>query len=190
MMQPPKMLQYPQEFTEFLGIICELGVRSYLEIGAKFGGSLYRVGMVMPAGSECVAVDLPVGTQHWSESEISLRKVSEELNTAGRKCTIILGDSTDPNVVQQVVASRATYDMVLIDANHTEPYVRKDWANYGKLAEKAVVFHDIAWSRPADWRGTPIHVPGVWREIREGRHFSELKYDPTRRDNGIGIIYV
>jgi cephalosporin hydroxylase len=189
-MQPPPMQQYEQEFTEFLGIVSELGIRSYLEIGSKFGGSLYRVGMVMPAGSECVAVDMPNGTKAWPESERSLRAVADELTRQGRKCSLIWGDSADPKVVRQVVAARAAYDMVFIDANHTLPYVRKDWENYGKLAEKAVVFHDISWDRGPEWTRVRIEVPAFWRDIKQAHHYTELKYDPTRRDNGLGIIYV
>jgi hypothetical protein len=48
------------------------GVRSYLEIGAKFGGSLWRAAQALPKGSRIVAVDLPNGTKAWNAEQHSL----------------------------------------------------------------------------------------------------------------------
>jgi Cephalosporin hydroxylase len=187
---PPKMLQHEQEFAEFLTVIRDLGVTSYLEIGAKFGGSLYRVGQVLPKGSFMMAVDLPAGTQHWSESEISLRAVAAELNKQGRQCSLIFGDSTDPKIINQVNSLGGKFDFVLIDANHTLTYVRRDFFNYGPLAKKAIAFHDISWRRPPEWKGTPIHVPQFWDETKDQYRYQEIRHDPTGRDNGFGILFV
>jgi hypothetical protein len=44
------------------------GVRSYLEIGSKFGGSLWRVANSLPPGSRIVSVDLPNGTKAWGKA--------------------------------------------------------------------------------------------------------------------------
>ena len=132
------------ELTEFCKFVREHKVRSYLEIGAKYGGSLWHVVRTMPRGSRAVAVDLP----HLSAfkrpiSQPYLEETVRDLNKAGYNVTLILGDSTDADVIN-MVRKHAQFDLCLIDANHEEPYVRADWNNYGPMA-KMVAFHDIAW---------------------------------------------
>jgi cephalosporin hydroxylase len=187
-MMPPPMLQDDQEFAEFMQLIAELNVRSYLEVGAKFGGTLYRIGMSLPPGSPCVAVDMPSGTKVWPESERSLKSVASELTKSNHPCTIMWGDSTDPRVVQNVRELWDSYDLILIDANHTIDYVTKDFANYRRLARKAIAFHDISWKRGPDSTKTPIHVPQVWEQIKGDFRHREIRHDPSKVNNGIGVL--
>ena len=188
MTTPPEMLQDPQEFEAFLEIVRELDVRSYLEVGAKYGGTFYRVGMALPEGSKCVAVDLPRGTRAWTASEKSLCAVAMELSTANRPTTLLWGDSTDPKIIRQV-RELGPFDLILIDANHTMPFVRRDFANYGPMATKAVAFHDISWKRAPAWVGVRIDVPQFWDEIKSSYHHRELRYDTSGKNNGIGVIF-
>src|ERR1044072_5899365 len=142
-MNPPQMLQNEQEFDAFLDLVKELGAASYLEVGAKFGGTFYRVAKALPRGSRVVAVDLPAGTKAWTESEKSLCAVRDALIEDGYECHVIWGDSTNPAIVDQVKAF-GKFDVCFVDANHTLSYVMKDWDNYKPLARKAVAFHDIS----------------------------------------------
>ena len=172
-------LQDPGELVEFARVVVQENVHSYLEIGSKFGGSLWHVACAMKTG-RIVSVDL--------DGNSDLRKCIEKLDELGFEATLLIGDSTDPKIVE-MVRRLGPYDLCLIDANHTEPFVRDDWANYGPMAN-IVAFHDIAWNlgdRPAKpWK---IEVPKVWNEIKRDYHHREIKLCHTGRDNGIGILW-
>src|SRR4051812_12317198 len=134
-----KAQQNENELREFVNILRASNVASYLEIGCKWGGTLYRVAQILPPGSRIVAVDKP--TQH-SSTESSLQECVKDLKQQGFDIILIIGDSTDNFVIEQVKAL-GPYDACLIDANHTLPFVEKDWANYGSLSN-VVAFHDIS----------------------------------------------
>ena len=183
------MLQDESEISHFLNIVKAEGIKSYLEIGGKHGGSLWRVGSVMPRGSRIVSVDLPHGDTSFKESQPHLEACVEDLKkTYDHDAHLILGDSTSDEIVEKVRAL-GPFDMCFIDANHTEPYVRKDWANYGPMC-RIVAFHDIGWRpRPEPSKKMPIEVPKVWDEIKKGYKHSEILLCYTKRDNGIGVLW-
>jgi cephalosporin hydroxylase len=183
-----KALQHPDELSRFVKLLRREGVRSYLEIGSKFGGSFRAVTLAMPPGSRAVSVDLPSGSKHWEASRVALASCVDDLKDLGYDVHLIWGDSTDPVVIQKVTAL-GPFGAVLIDANHTLPYVQSDWQHYGPLG-RLVAFHDIAWRRPAGWPGEYwIDVPEFWESIKAHYRHEEIKLDRTRRDNGIGILW-
>jgi predicted O-methyltransferase YrrM len=182
-----QILQDEKEIAAFAELIRREGCRSYLEVGAKFGGSLKRVADVMPQGSRFVAVDLPGGTKAWKDSELALKAVIADLRSRGHEAEIIWGNSTAPDVIERVSAL-GPFDAILIDANHTRPFVERDWANYGPMG-KIVAFHDIAWRRAPEWVGTRIDVPQVWDEIKGEYYHEEFKFCPTGKNNGIGVLW-
>jgi len=176
------------ELEEFVKFVREQKVRSYLEVGAKYGGSLWKVVTSMPIKSRAVAVDLPFQSAFKRPiSEPYLEQAVHDLRKGGYEMTLILGDSTDANVVEQV-RKLAPFDLCLIDANHSEDYVRADWQNYGPMA-KIIAFHDISWNMDRNQhKDFKIDVPKVWREISAGRRVREIKLCPTQ-DNGFGILW-
>jgi cephalosporin hydroxylase len=182
-----KVQQFPQELIEYCDFIRSAGVKSYLEIGCKYGGSAWHVAQAMGSG-RIVLVDLPHG--HWgrSDSEAPLKECAKHLRKLGFDSHLFLGDSTKPEIVEQV-RKLAPFDCLLIDANHTEPFVRQDFLNYGKLA-KYCCFHDIGWNNPTPPNRLPIEVPKVWAELKEtfrdSAKFREIKHDNGH--NGIGIL--
>jgi predicted O-methyltransferase YrrM len=183
-----KALQHPDELARFVELVRSEGVRSYLEIGSKFGGTFSAVTRTMPPGSRAVAVDLPSGTKHWAASRVALEACVSQLKKTGYDTHLIWGDSTDRDVIRQV-AWLGPFDLILIDANHTMPYVQSDWDYYG-LMGRMVAFHDIAWRRAPDWQGSyRIDVPAFWESIKTGYRHQEIKLDRTGEDNGIGILW-
>jgi len=180
------LLQDLREFNEFIQLIHKNEVKSYLEIGSKHGGSLWRIGSSLPAGSRIVSVDLPHGDTSFKESEPHLRACVEELKKKGYDAHLFLTSSQDASTINSVRAL-APFDLLFIDANHTELFVRHDWSVYGPMA-KMVAFHDINWkARPEPSKKMPIEVPKVWNEIKTGFKHKEIKYCP--RDNGIGVLW-
>src|SRR5688572_14797740 len=139
-----KILQNRLEMDWFCKLIRQEGVTSYLEIGCKHGGSLgYVATKGLPSGSRVVAVDLPHGDVSFKESQPPLEECCEALRSWGYDVHLFIGDSTDPEIIEKVRAL-GPFDLCFIDANHTEPYVRRDWASYGQMA-RIVAFHDINW---------------------------------------------
>lgn len=176
-------LQDPAELVQFARLVVLEKVRSYLEIGSKFGGSLWHVASAMAATGDrrrLVSVDLSGGND--------LQQCIVKLRKLGYEAHLIVGDSTDPKVVEQA-RELGPYDLCLIDGNHAEAFVRQDWANYGPMA-RVVAFHDIAWDQgdrpPKPWK---IEVPKVWNEIKGEFRHHEIKMCATGRDNGIGILW-
>lgn len=181
------LLQVEEEIDGLADIIRSEGCRSLLEIGSKFGGSLDRLARAMPVGSTVVSVDLPGGTRLWEQSRKSLMQTVDGLIKDGYNARIIWGDSTDPNVIERVKAL-GPFDAVFIDANHTMPFLEKDWANYGPMG-RIVAFHDIAWHRAPEWVGTRIDAPQFWDRIKQDYAHREFKLCPTGKNNGIGVLW-
>jgi predicted O-methyltransferase YrrM len=180
------VLQDQLELNKFIQLLKDEGVKSYLEIGSKHGGSLWRVANALPVGSKIVAVDLPHGDMSFKESQPHLEACVDKLFELGYAASLYLGDSTDKKMVA-LIAEWAPFDAVFIDANHTEPFVRQDWANYGPMA-RIVAFHDIGWqARPEPSKKMPIEVPKVWNEIKQDYRHIEIRQCP--RDNGIGVLW-
>jgi len=177
-----KPLQHDAEFEEFAALMRGENVRSYLEIGAKYGGSLWLAAEVLPKGSRIVAVDI--------ENERTngyLNECVNELRLRGYDAHLFLNDSTDPQVVAKV-KELAPFDVCFIDGNHTLDYVRRDWENYGPMA-RMVAFHDVGWD--VSKNGKPgklsIDVPTFWNKLKIGYRHREIKLDAG--NNGIGIIW-
>jgi hypothetical protein len=189
----PRYAKWPvqdgAELQAFVRLVQEQKVRSYLEIGAKYGGSFWHIVRAMPRGSLAVAVDLPYGSTFKRPfSQPYLLECVKELRALSYLAHFIKGDSTNVAVID-AVRERGPYDLCLIDANHTEAFVRSDWINYGPMA-KIVAFHDIAFdmSRNHVNKIFPIEVPKVWNEIKLGYRHQEIRLCKTR-DNGFGILW-
>jgi methyltransferase family protein len=183
-----KAQQHADELQAFLQFVRANNVKSYCEIGCKFGGLLWQVAQVLPKKARVVAVDMP--NQAWGRtgSQESLQNCIEALRKLDYDAHLFLGDSTSDGIVERVKAL-SPFDLLFIDANHTEKYVRKDFGNYGTLAS-IVCFHDIGWNNPTPPGRLPIEVPKVWADIKKVYEFAAT-FEEIKRDNGhngIGIM--
>jgi predicted O-methyltransferase YrrM len=185
-------LQYRQEIEEFVQLMKDNNIKSYLEIGSMYGGSLWLVSRIMPKGSRIVSVDLPTpGKPHAAQS---LQECMQHLRRENFDVHLFAGDSTNQDNVTKVRAL-GPFDACLIDGNHTMQYVTKDWENYGPMC-KLVAFHDINYSRPADQITAhmrqhqsfyAIDVPPFWNKLKESYRHIEIKRD--KRDNGLCVLW-
>jgi cephalosporin hydroxylase len=185
-------LQFPQEIEEFVKLMKDNEIRSYLEIGSMYGGSLWLVSRIMPKGSRIVSVDLPTpGKPHAAQS---LQDCIAHLRRENFDAHLFVGDSTNMDIVKKVGAL-APFDAGLIDGNHTMQYVTKDWENYGPLC-KIVAFHDINYRRPKEEITAlmrqnqsfyAIDVPPFWDKLKTDYRHIEIKRD--KRDNGFGVLW-
>jgi hypothetical protein len=181
-------LQDPTEIEGFCEVLRHEEVRSYLEIGSKFGGSLWKAANALPKGSRIVSVDMPSGTKAWPESRKSLSECVAELQRIGYSASIYWGDSQSDQTVRDI-RELGPFDCVMIDADHRLPGVTKDWNNYGPMSSKLVAFHDISWRRAPDWVGVRIDVPQFWNSIKGDYRHKEIVHCPTGKNNGIGVLW-
>ena len=140
--------QYPNQFSKYLVELARHRVEHYLEIGVRHGGTfvttveyLSRFHPVRNA----IAVDLgrPPGLVRYAKSR--------------RGVTLMAADSQDKGF-REFVHSRAPFDLVLIDGDHSEAGCRHDFETVAGHA-RIIVFHDIV----------SDVVPGVgavWRETK------------------------
>jgi cephalosporin hydroxylase len=178
------VLQNLTELSEWIQIMQDHDVKSYLEIGSKYGGSLWRVANALPKATRLVAVDWPQADGHWYPSLNLLQGCADKLIKLGHNLKLILGDSTDQKTINRVHAL-SPFDAVFIDANHSLPFVKQDWKNYGMLANKLVAFHDIG--SPSEFGKQPCQVPEFWNDIKNKYRHVEIRHDPEKY--GIGVLW-
>ncbi len=173
-----KNYQDPREWADFLELIRGEGVRSYLEIGSKFGDSFVSMTISMPQGSRAVSVEI--------KPKDSFRLRVSALNVMGCDASIIKGNSTDPAIVE-AVRKLGPFDLCFIDGDHSYEGAMADWLNYGPMA-RIVAFHDIAWKeRPGVKNRLELFVPTVWQEIRGRYRHAEISH--MSASMGIGILW-
>lgn len=172
------------EISAFVDLLRQENVGSYLEIGARYGGSFWRVACALPVGSRVVAVDLPDGMGGKGDAAIdALAACVQQLRSVGYDAHLIEGDSHSADVVARVRAL-GPYDCTFIDADHSLSGVTRDWENYGPMS-RMVAFHDITCSNP----DKPIKVMQFWESIKGGYRHQEFKFHHTGRHNGIGVLW-
>lgn len=176
--------QMKYELDGLIKALSDNGVRSYLEVGARYGDTFYDVMRSLPIGSRGVCVDLPASLWGSDGTLPHLESACAELQTIGYDITLITGDSQHPEIVAMVEAL-GPFDACLIDADHRYDGCMKDWRNYGHLAQM-VAFHDIAGHGQRHSAGIDVEVPRVWHEVR-GERYSEIV--ANRSTMGIGITW-
>lgn len=178
-----KPSQRAREIEAFIALLAERDVRTYLEIGARYGQTLEAVGNALAVPSVLVVVEQPGSLWGRDDSWPVLEAVAERLRQKGHGVWLIQGNSQDPATAQQVREIQDTFDAVFIDADHRYEGVKKDWELYGPMA-RLVGFHDIA---PLP-RNHVIEVPRLWHEL--AKQYRTIEFcDPAEPGMGIGILF-
>ena len=185
-----KLLQHYGEHEKFTSLLKSENVRSYMEIGSMYGGSLWRVANALPKGSRIVSLDYPIDTP---DALPHLEGCVHDLIESGYDAHLIVGNSADPDIVERAKAL-GPFDCVFIDGSHYEKGVRADWANYGGMG-RIIAFHDIAWN--STWKSnvpgrTPkvLGVPDLWNELKPKYRHKEIKHHMPSNYYGIGVLWV
>lgn len=156
------VVQDKEELFALIALLRAHDVKSYLELGASEGVSLYCIGRCLPDGATLAAVDLCE-----PHSRGNLFENADLLRAAGYKVTIHEGTT------QQAAALMIPeWDAILIDAGHSYLDVRQDWELYQGFG-KMVIFHDIRLVGPAQ----------LWGEIGGGLEI----HGDRRRPMGFGV---
>lgn len=178
---PVPVLQRAWELDQLLTIYRERRPRRVLEIGTFHGGTLYHWLRNAEPGALVVTVDTYA-------AGVDNRHLYPEWVPEGVSLEVIAGSSHDPAVIDQAGAF-GPYDFIVIDADHMEPAVRRDWESYSAMAARGgvIALHDILRHPSIAW----IQVEPVWRDIqRMGYVCQELIADPSLEWGGWGVVYL
>lgn len=193
MKKPDYLTQISQVESEIEGLIDVLvnaGVRRFLEVGSRYGGSLWRIANALPKGSLIVSVDSGSGMGGKKPGQqSSLAECILALKARGYNTHLISQDSQWSDTVAKV-AKFAPFDACLIDADHELKGVTKDWMNYGPMC-RIVAFHDIGWQKPEGYREAKlVEVPVLWNQLKDTYHFTKEFIDRSTGGNmGIGVLW-
>ena len=180
----PESAQRAWELQQFINFLKTRQVRSYIEIGVRHGGTLFRVATALPKGSLIVAVDQPQGA--WgADSANNLRNVIDRLSSIGYNAKVVFGNSSSQETIQRVKEISQKFDAAFIDADHRYDSVLKDYKAYSPFCE-LVAFHDIVGYGCRSGNNL-VEVPRLWSEIRSDRHNYEIVEKNSQM--GIGILY-
>ena len=181
--------QVESEFVPFLELLAREKVTRFLEIGSRFGGSLWRIANALPKGSRIVSCDSGKGMGGRKTGAMdSLRSCVLRLNEIGYDAHLVTGHSQRADIVN-VVCKLGPFDAVFIDGDHEYEGAKKDWENYGPLS-RIVAFHDIAWVRPADYTNSKeVQVPRLWNEVKAQYRHQEFVDYSTGATMGIGVVW-
>lgn len=181
--------QVESEITGLIGILQRENVRSFLEIGSRFGGSLWRIANALPVGSRIVSCDSGKGMGgKKSGAKESLKACIARLNQIGYDAHLVVGDSQLSENIKQV-KQLGPFDAAFIDGDHELRGVTLDWQNYRKMA-RIVAFHDVGWQRPEGYfNSKAVEVPELWNELKT-KYRSEEFIDRSNGCNmGIGVLW-
>ena len=181
--------QVDSELDGLIAILVREKVTRFLEVGSRYGGSLWRIAHALPRGSIIVSCDSGGGMGgNKPGATDSLKACVARLNEDGYHANLVVGDSQKEETIAAVLKHRP-FDAAFIDADHEYKGVKRDWENYGPHA-RIVAFHDIGWIRPEKYlQSKVVEVPQFWNDIK-GKHRHEEFIDySTGRTMGIGVLW-
>jgi len=165
--------QYPNQFSKLLKKLTELDIKSYLEIGCRWGGTFIIISETLKkinSGCALYACDIiPKSDVLKQYSEFTEFEYLEE-------------SSSNASFLDKVPQK---LDLVFIDGDHSYEAVKTDFINFKDRA-KYILFHDISSDA----------CPGVvklWEEIKNDYvHFEYVdQYDSVRGSFlGLGLIVI
>lgn len=173
------------ELDRFIALLQQRNVTRYLEIGARYGDTFYDVMRALPKGSTGVCVDLPGNVWGSAGTLPYLKQACEDLRVLGYDITLIIGDSTDSDVIERI-REHEHFDAALLDGDHRYQGIKTDFENYSPLCGM-VALHDIVGEGQRHAKGVDVEVPRFWQEIKDHNCDAAIEYIAPNSKMGIGI---
>lgn len=178
--------QYQFEIQGFIDLLVAENVRSYLEIGCRYGDTWHAIGSALEKGSRLVALDLPGAKSGFEkkgghqDSGDYLKLAAVDLVDQGQQAVYIIGNSHKRETIA-AAQSYAPFDAILIDGDHTAAGVQADWEAYSSMG-RIIAFHDIAGS--GKWA---LQIRPIFRLLSKTLRHTTIVHDNLRR--GIGVVW-
>ncbi|MBN2738794.1 MAG: class I SAM-dependent methyltransferase [Spirochaetales bacterium] len=168
--------QYPNQFSKYLCFLSQFNIRSYLEIGIRWGGTfliileyLKRFGNIKRA----VAID-------FIDSPIIEKYKQQE------PIVEFYRYDTQNEIFRDFINKQPSFDLVFIDGDHSQAGCFYDFNSLYDNA-KIITFHDIV---DDHWKG----VGRVWKHIKE--EFSHIydfhefidQYESIQKQSGLSCL--
>jgi predicted O-methyltransferase YrrM len=191
-LRPQSKYQDSAELEWFVRLTQKLNVQRYLEIGSRWGDSLYAVMMNRTGQSPVKAFAGVIDISESPEKHKRLVETLDEIEKTGVTVAHFSGSSRNPAALV-FAQEQAPYDLIFIDGDHTYEGAMADWYTYHQHAP-VIVFHDIA--APDTWvsDGKLNGVQKFWRELTAkdtcSHGFKKVEEFVTPGSNmGYGVIY-
>ncbi len=161
-----RVWQYPSQFGRYLAQLASLGVRSYVELGVRHGGSFVATVEVLERFRQldyAVAVDVIACPAMAGYADINPRIEFCRVNTQGAEFAPLL-------------RRLHPVDLVFVDSHHEERQCRQEVAAVREVANM-IALHDIS----------NVGCPGVaavWAEIKASGDYACFEY--TDQYDGMG----
>lgn len=183
-----KPLQDPAELVSLIALLKRENVRSYLEIGVRYGGSFEGILMALGPQALGVAIDFP-GHHFGDKNSVPiLLATMARLKRNGRWVgDVIFGPSSAPEVVERARAS-GPYDAVLIDGDHSYAAVKRDFGLYAPMARLVIVHDIVAGERSRSKDGHQVEVEPFWHEIKG--HYKHVEIVAPNSLMGVGVLWM
>jgi hypothetical protein len=118
-------------------------------------------------------IEAPGLAPHEIEWNKTLVKVRDYYGDTFKKWILFDENSQVPETKEKVVAIQSKYDIVFIDGDHSYEGVNADTNLYMDLADKLLIYHDIAYTH------------SIWQTVVE--HDIHFDYDIRVPNTGEGI---
>jgi predicted O-methyltransferase YrrM len=182
-----QLQQVPEEYSEFLNIIRNKDIKTYLELGVGNGGSFFINSIFLQkTATKLHCVDnIAYRDTHVKQSEAKIQKKIDMLQEMFSDKDIFFHNMSTDKFFDQ---NKNIFDCIFIDADHSYEGVYRDYQNAMKVIEPngIIILHDIA--------NTDTGVYKLWNKIKEIHpNVREFKYksNPTLGfPCGIGIIFL
>src|SRR5262245_20967128 len=161
------------------------GATSMLEIGSCLGVSLQGFATRLAPGAKIRSIDAGICWDDRDGEPVrivtanNLLLTIQELDQSGFDATVIMADSTWPQVIEWA-RENGPYDFVYIDGGHQYETVKSDFENYAPMATKLIGMHDIANIAHATYG-----VVRFWNELKANGYRTQEKIESYM---GTGIV--
>jgi hypothetical protein len=161
-----RIWQYPSQFSKYLAHVSQLGVRSYMEVGIRHGGSFVATVEILNRFNPlrfAVAVDvIPCPSMPDYKSANS--------------CVEFACINTQSPDFEALINRLRPIDLVFIDSHHEESQCRREFDSIQDAA-RMIAFHDIS------NRATP-GIARVWDDLKSAGKYRCFAY--TEQYEGMG----
>ena len=178
--------QFDDELNPFIAALIEGNTKSFIEIGSRFGGSLWRIANALPKGSKIVSVDSGKGMGgNKPGARGSLVACVNKLKERGYNAHLIIGDSHSFDVIAKAKAL-GPFDAAFIDGDHTLEGITLDWVYFGRHT-KICGFHDVSWQEPAHYSGKLVDCKAFWEVLR--KRYPSKTFTHPGGNMGVGFLW-